>query len=251
MKNTIHFYKHEYSPSHWAIDFTRAGTSIAVITVRDKFHFSVILNPTDCQGYRSIIRYLNEDNDSISSAFNRSYTLSEQRAINDVTAIMTKVYEKIGVIAQFSQLGNNSHQFDSRSRITRVGSDMEPSLLHLHMWGRGDPDMEYIQGVPLRGPKPGLMFDLTSKRKHDPSELRKCLVTFKKLLAEYVKSPEFIEEFGDSIKVSFEAPKMKAKQDNEKKVTGPEFFSSDMKPDMSASAPFSSTPVEYVTPAHK
>ncbi|KTD11831.1 hypothetical protein Lgra_1289 [Legionella gratiana] len=226
MKNKIEFHKHEYSPSHWSIDFTRAGTSVATFNVRNKYHFSVILNPTDCQGYRSIIRYLNEDSSSLSSAFNRTYTLSEQRALNDVTAIMTKVYEKLGVIAQFSQLGNNSHHFDPNTRVVHVGDDEEPSLLHLHMWGRGDPEMEYIPGVPLRGPKPGLMFDLRAKKEPNKEELQKCLDTFKSLLDDYIKSPEFLDEFGNSVKISFDNPNVKSVQVKESVTSGPGFFSS-------------------------
>ncbi|QEY52710.1 hypothetical protein [Legionella longbeachae] len=229
MKSKIDFHMHEYPASHWSIDFAKAGTSIATITVRNKYHFSVILNPTDCQGYRSIIRYINEDKSSISSAFNRIYTLSEQRALNDVAAIMTKIYEKLGVIAQFSQLGNNSHHFNSQSRVIHVGDDEEPSLLHLHMWGRGDPEVEYIPGVPLRGPKPGLMFDLRTKVTPDKSELDTCITTFKNLLGDYIKSSEFIDEFENSIMVSFEETNVKGAQVREKRSDAG-FFSSTISP---------------------
>ncbi|HBD7141545.1 TPA: Dot/Icm T4SS effector Ceg15 [Legionella pneumophila] len=212
MRGKREFLKHEYSPGHWSIDYTRAGTSIAVITVRNKYHYSVILNPTDCRGYRIIIRYLNEGDSSLSSAFNRPYTVSEQRGLNDVASLMTQVYEKLGLIVQFSQLGNNSQSFDKETGVTLIGSEEEPSMLHLHMWGRGDPDMEYIAGVPLRGPEPGLMFDLIAKNKTHPinqhaikwneEELKACLAMFKLKLAEYVNSPEFTEEFGDTLKVT-------------------------------------------------
>lgn len=164
----------------------------------------------------------------------------EQRALNDVASVMTKVYEKIGVIPQFSQLGNNSHHFNPESRVTHVGDDEEPSLLHLHMWGRGDPEMEYIPGVPLRGLEPGLMFDLRTKKAPNKEELQKCLTTFKNLLAEYIKSAEFIEEFGNSIKVSFEDPKVKAAQDKEKITASYGFFSSTSPSNSSPANPESS-----------
>lgn len=212
MRGKKEFLKHEYSPGHWSIDYTRAGTSIADITVRNKYHYSVILNPTDCRGYRIIIRYLNEGDSSLSSAFNRPYTVSEQRGLNDVASLMTQVYEKLGLIVQFSQLGNNSQSFDKETGVTLVGSEEEPSMLHLHMWGRGDPDMEYIPGVPLKGPEPGLMFDLIAKNKTHPinqhaikwneEELKASLAVFKLKLTEYVNSPEFTEEFGDTLKVT-------------------------------------------------
>lgn len=212
MRGKKEYFKHKYSPSHWSIDFTRAGTSIAIITVRDKYHYSVILNPTDCRGYRIIIRYLNEGDSSLSSAFNRPYTVSEQRGLNDVATLMTQIYEKLGLIVQFSQLGNNSHTFTEETGAILIGNEEEPSMLHLHMWGRGDPEMEYIPGVPLRGPIPGLMFDLIAKNKTHPinqyavkwdeKELKASLAVFQLTLAEYAKSPEFMEEFGDILKVT-------------------------------------------------
>ncbi|KTD23825.1 Uncharacterised protein [Legionella lansingensis] len=212
MKERKEYFKHEYPPSHWSIDFTRAGTSIAVITVRDKYHYSVILNPTDCRGYRTIIRYLNEGNSALSSALNRPYTVSEQRGLNDVATVMTQVYEKLGLIVQFSQLGNNSHTFDKTTGVTLHGNEEEPSMLHLHMWGRGDPKEEYIPGVPLRGPEPGLMFDLIAKTQTHPinqhaikwgeEELKASLIMFKLKLAEYVNSSAFTDEFGDTLKVT-------------------------------------------------
>lgn len=209
--NSIKFFKYDYPKDHWAIDYTRAGTSIAHVKVKGKYNYSVILNPTDCRGYRTIIRYLNNNNSDISSALNRPYTVAEERGLNAVTAMMEQVYKNMGLIPQFAQLGNNSQYFDERTREIIIGNEEEPGMLHLHLWGRGDPEHEFIPGVPLRGPIPGLMFDLIAKSKTvptnqyaikwDPKELEIALIAFKEELAAYIESEEFKEEFSDSIEI--------------------------------------------------
>lgn len=218
---TISYLDYAYPKDHWSIDYTKAGTSIATVTIRGKYHYSIILNPTDCRGYRSIIRFLNDNESDIQAAFNRPYSIAEQRGLNDLTTIMAQIYIKLGLIPQFSQLGNNSHSYKESSGTIQVGNEDEPSMLHLHMWGRGDPEQEYIEGVPLRGPQPGLMFDLIAKSqtiqinqyaiKWDFNELQKSLDVFKNLLADYIKSSEFKEEFGDIVEVKIhhvkESPK--------------------------------------------
>ncbi|KTD01358.1 hypothetical protein [Fluoribacter gormanii] len=215
--NSIKFFKYNYPKDHWAIDYTKAGTSIAHVKLKGKYNYSIILNPTDCRGYRTIIRYLNDSNSDIPSALNRPYTVAEERGLNEVTAMMERVYEKMGLIPQFAQLGNNSHSFDEKTRETIIGNEEEPGMLHLHLWGRGDPEHEFIAGVPLRGPKPGLMFDLIAKSKTeptnqfaikwDPKELEIALAAFKDMLSLYLESDEFKEEFSDSLEVSIDMTK--------------------------------------------
>ncbi|WP_058518369.1 hypothetical protein [Legionella parisiensis] len=212
--NSIKFFKYDYLKEHWALDYTRAGTSIAHVKVKGKYNYSVILNPTDCRGYRTIIRYLNNGYSDISSALNRPYTVAEERGLNAVAAMMEQVYKNMGLIPQFAQLGNNSHYFDEKTREITIGNEEEPGMLHLHLWGRGDPEHEYIPHVPLRGPKPGLMFDLIAKSKTeptnqyairwDPKELEIALTAFKEELTAYIESEEFKEEFSDSIEVSID-----------------------------------------------
>nr|WP_238584481.1 hypothetical protein [Legionella gratiana] len=212
--NSIKFFKYQYPKEHWAIDYTKAGTSIAHVNVNAKYNYSIILNPTDCRGYRIIIRYLNDTQSDIASALNRPYTVAEERGLNEVTAMMERVYEHMGLIPQFSQLGNNSQHFDEITRETIIGNEEEPGMLHLHLWGRGDPKHEFIPGVPLRGPEPGLMFDLIAKSKStptnqfaikwDPKELEIALSAIKNELSSYINSEEFIQEFSDSLEVSID-----------------------------------------------
>ena len=211
---SIKFFKYEYPKEHWSIDYTKAGTSIAHVRVKDKYNYSIILNPTDCRGYRIIVRYLNDTHSDIASALNRRYTVAEERGLNEVTAMMERVYERLGLIPQFSQLGNNSHSFDEKTREITIGNEEEPGMLHLHLWGRGDPNHEFIPGVPLRGPVPGLMFDLIAKSKTEPTnqfaikwepqELEIALSVLKEELGAYIDSEEFREEFSDSLDVSID-----------------------------------------------
>ena len=56
--------------------------------------------------------------------------------------------------------------------------------------GRGDPEHDYIQGVPLLGPVPGESFDLVrgkEKWKSD-ADLKKVVKSFKNLLNDHIES---------------------------------------------------------------
>ncbi len=74
--------------------------------------------------------------------------------------MVAHAYEKLGLIAQIEVLGNNAHAFDAQSCATLVGSAQEPSMLHGHVLGRGNPSHDYIRGVSLKGPRPGEIFKL-------------------------------------------------------------------------------------------
>lgn len=63
-------------------------------------------------------------------------------------------------------LGNNSHQFNDKNLV--LGNDKEPSFPHLHFFGRGNLEHEYISGCKLRGPIPGN--DVNLRDKYHPSE---------------------------------------------------------------------------------
>ena len=41
-------------------------------------------------------------------------------------------------------------------------------MLHRHIFGRGNPKEEYIQGVKLDGPEPGEIFDMRAKTLNVP-----------------------------------------------------------------------------------
>ncbi|KTD61717.1 hypothetical protein [Legionella spiritensis] len=216
MKSKIEYVNHQYTDEHWAIAYRRAGTSIANVAYRsrsgDLYHYSIILNPGDCRGYRTIIRYLNKEGESLASALNRPYTAVEEKGLNEVASMMMQIYKKQDLIPQTSLLGNNAHTFDKTTGITMIGTEEEPGMLHLHMFGRGNPNHEYIPGVRLRGPEAGLMFDLIAKSEASPYnqhavkwnavELVTALDTFQGMLSDYVNSSEFNNDFGDTLQVT-------------------------------------------------
>jgi hypothetical protein len=218
LRNITHKYiEHKYPENHWALDSTKEGTCVAFIKVHDKYNYSVKLNPTDRRGYRALVTYVGLDGSDIQSTFNRQYTLGEQKGLSDVTTLMVEVYKKMGLpIVQTAQAGNNSHSLDEALGITQIGSAKEPSMLHTHVWGRGNPKHEYILGVPLDGPKPGEMFDMMAKTPivpgnekkipWEPKQLENGLEIFKKKLYDYANASEFQHEFGKSLKVNIWQP---------------------------------------------
>ena len=83
-----------------------------------------------------------------------------------------------------------SFWWNLRNRYTTIGTKNEPNFLHGHVVGRGDPEHDYIQGVPLLGPVPGESFDLVrgkEKWKSD-ADLKKVVKSFKNLLNDHIES---------------------------------------------------------------
>ena len=207
----------QYSDQHWAVDYTKAGTCIAVITYKEKQKYSVLIHPNDRRGYRTLVTFIGYDNTPVQSAFNRPYTVAEQRGLTDVETLMFEIYKSLGLsIVQSAELGNNAHSYDAEAKEITIGEKDEPSMLHLHIWGRGNPKQEYISGVPLEGPAPGEMMDLVAKHSSNPSthkfvaweekQLETSLQTFKKSLLIYTSSTEFQEEFGSTLKIAIHQP---------------------------------------------
>lgn len=95
----------------------------------------------------------------MSSTFNRDYTVEEKFALNTALCILSTAYENFGLIAQTEIAGNNSQSLTELGEIV-LGNKREPSLLHGHIIGRGNPDHAYIGNVPLRGPAAGAMFNM-------------------------------------------------------------------------------------------
>lgn len=202
------FIEYKYDESHWAVDNLSSGTCLAFVKFRNKYNYVMKLNPSDCRGYRSLMCFIGDDTTDIQHAFNREYTVAEQRGLSDVTIIMTEVYKKLGLaIVQTIQAGNNAHSL-LPSGVVQIGSEAEPNLLHTHMWARGNPEQEYILGIPLRGPNPGNVFEMKAKNPNVPSlvpsdkirwkpkELEQALLVMKSILHDYCCSSEFQEEFG-------------------------------------------------------
>lgn len=211
--NTHNYIEHQYPKDHWALDSTKEGTCVAFVQFKDKYNYAIKLNPTDRRGYRMLVTYIGDDQTNIQSTFNRQYTSAEQRGLSEVTSLMVEVYKKMGLpIVQTAQAGNNSHSMDEISGITQIGSVKEPSMLHTHIWGRGNPKHEYILMVPLDGPKPGEIFDMMAKSPNVPGnekkipwdtyQLKNGLQVFKSNLQDYVNSSEFSQEYGHSLRVN-------------------------------------------------
>lgn len=207
----------KYDKDHWSLDNTKEGTCIAFVKFRDKYNYAIKLNPTDRRGYRALVSYIGDDKVDIQTTFNRQYTVAEQRGLSDVTTFMIEIYKKLGLpIVQTAQAGNNSHSLMAESGITQIGSEKEPSMLHTHIWGRGNPEQEFILGIPLDGPKPGEMFDMMAKTpsvpgnqkkiKWEPKQLETGLQVLKKALHDYSHSDEFQQEFAGTLTVNIYKP---------------------------------------------
>ena len=148
-------------------------------------------NPTDARGYRSILKLVpSHDQKDMHSVYNRPYAYYEVAGLYSVVPIIIEAYKKLGVYAQVADLGNNAHLFVSEEERKNffkdkatggyfkgplpegaeaepaklpvgtmiIGSKTEPGALHVHFIGRGDPNHDYVRGVPLNGPNPGKVF---------------------------------------------------------------------------------------------
>lgn len=192
---------HQYSDNHWSRRPCQDGSCIASIKYHDQYNYIIQLNPTDRRGYRIIIRYLGKNKIGIESSFNRSYSIAEQRGLLEISILMTKIYQQIGLpIVQIADAGNNTQSIDPDNIKIQLGNDQEPSVLHLHMWGRGVQKKEYIEKVKLLGPKLGESFDMSNgKISWDYPKLQLAVNAFKSALIEYSKHDEFNAEFGSLI----------------------------------------------------
>ncbi len=211
-RQTHQFIECKYDKDHWSLDNTKEGTCLTFIKFKNKYNYAIKLNPTDKRGYRALITFIGEDNTDIQTAFNRPYTAAEQLGLSNATSFMIEIYKKLGLpIVQTAQAGNNSQSLMD-SGITQIGNEKEPSMLHTHIWGRGNPNHDFISGVPLDGPKPGEMFDMMAKTpsimgnekkiKWGAKQLELALQTFKTILKDYTQSIEYKEIFGDILEIN-------------------------------------------------
>jgi hypothetical protein len=161
------YYKGEYSSDHWATQPYKLNDPkvIALAYFKDS-EYAIYMNPTDKRGYRCIARFIKNDN--MESTINRDYTSQERIGLGLIVQLIAEVYNQIVPISQTAVAGNNSHKFDSETGITYLGKAEEPSFLHGHIFGRGNPEGQYIEDVKLDGPAPGLNFDMMART---PSEL--------------------------------------------------------------------------------
>lgn len=147
----------DYDTHHWSMNVDKQF--VIRYEREDIYRFVIMCNPTDCRGYRLIIKYIgNDDDTNIQNTFNRKYTHKERTTLLTITSRMCTVLEMFDLITQIEVAGNNSHYF--KDGITYVGTEQEPSMLHSHIICRGNPNHNYIGNVKLQGPEPGQLFNM-------------------------------------------------------------------------------------------
>lgn len=184
MSKLIAFHPTDSIPEdHWAIK-CQHGFKVAVINVNG-FDILVKINPTDRRGYRLIVQLHNED---MKSTFNRQWTGAEMTSVFEMGALLSGFYYDIGLVPQIVYAGNNSMEQEGDSVL--IGRK-EPAMCHIHVFGRGIPDKEYINGIKLQCPKIGEEFNL--KGNGDEKENMKKLpwsddqlIAFKTMLLNYI-----------------------------------------------------------------
>lgn len=156
------YYEGNYPQDHWAIQpYELNDPKVIALAYYKDAEYAVYMNPTDKRGYRCIARFVK--NDDMKSSINRDYSSTERIGLGLIVQLMADVYSRITPISQTAVAGNNSHKFDPQTGFTYLGKAEEPSFLHGHIFGRGNPEGRYIDHVKLDGPVPGLNFDMMAK----------------------------------------------------------------------------------------
>jgi broad specificity phosphatase PhoE len=151
------FLKHQYPEEHLAQHTPVDGDKNFIATLKIfGVKIAIRLNETDARGYRALVELVDDD---MSSTFNREYSDAEKSALSLALALMSSVYEDLGMAANTEIAGNNTQSL-TKSGILQIGNEKEPSLLHGHLIGRGNPKTCYINEVPLRGPVAGKLFNM-------------------------------------------------------------------------------------------
>ena len=161
-----------YPAHHWVLrPLTFAEPSMIALAFFQQSTYAIHLNPSDKRGYRSIVRLV--DNSRMRSTINRPYTSSERIGLALTMAMATEAYSHVVPIAQNAVAGNNAHSFDMETGLTGLGNAEEPIFLHGHVYGRGNPNGNYIDDVLLDGPAPGLVFDMRAQSSDELGNDRK------------------------------------------------------------------------------
>lgn len=167
-----------YDKNHWSLKVDEEYV-IRYVT-ENNYNFVIMCNPTDCRGYRILVKYLDTN-------FNRKYTNEERKALLNVTSNVCTILERFDLITQIEVAGNNSHYF--KDGITYVGTEKEPCMLHSHIICRGNPNHNYIGNVSLRGPEPGHLFNMREgKIPWSPQDLVQITVTLDNIYESMFKS---------------------------------------------------------------
>lgn len=154
------YYTKSYKSTHWALHIPTIADKNFIATLKiNRVRIGLKLNQSDARGYRGIACLVAEDEAQLPSTFNRDYSIEEKLALTTALGIFASAYEKYGIIAQISIAGNNSQSVNPDGSV-QIGNEKEPSLLHGHVIGRGNPEMAYIGNVTLKGPKAGFEMNL-------------------------------------------------------------------------------------------
>ncbi|KTD61109.1 hypothetical protein [Legionella spiritensis] len=161
------YYQGNYLPGHWALQpYVTSDPKVVALACFKRLEYAIYLNPTDERGYRSIVTLIN--NKDMRTVMNRDYSSLERIGLGILVQMMAQTYSRITPVSQTAMMGNNCHGYDSDTGTTYLGTAREPCLLHAHIMGRGNPNVAYVAGVVLNGPKPGVAFLFKSKDPNVP-----------------------------------------------------------------------------------
>lgn len=165
------YFTGKYPSDHWAVQpYELKDPKVIALAYYKDAEYAIYMNPTDKRGYRCITRFIK--NEDMNSTINRDYTSKERIGLGLAVQLVAEVYSRIVPISQTAVAGNNSHKFDSHTGTTYLGKIEEPSFLHGHIFGRGNPEGCYIDDVKLDGPIPGLNFDMMAKTSEPGNEAK-------------------------------------------------------------------------------
>jgi hypothetical protein len=170
-----------YPKNHWFVkqhdmDFTDPHlVCFAHYVVNLKMYtYRVMINPTDARGYRMIVALHRTPNgDDVQYYANRKYSEQEEVGLSIVSTVVKRCFSSRVLVSHLCILGNRSHTFDPKTRTTTIGNEKEPGCLHAHIVWRGNPECEYITGVPLGGPEPGEVFGFMGTNTNVPGNENK------------------------------------------------------------------------------
>jgi hypothetical protein len=183
------------APNHWAIELDK---KFGIAIVCDKgFKLWIKINSTDRRGYRLIVQYVGKD---AKETLNRRWTVEEMTLLNRVASILCQFYYDLNLIPQVYFAGDNAMQAVEDNVI--IGQN-EPSMLHVHILGRGLPEVEYIQGIPLDAVPVGEEFNL--KGEGDQAKgLKKLKWSDEQLFMMKSKLVEFLSKSFSKEDISFQ-----------------------------------------------
>lgn len=177
----------EIPENHWSIQLD-PKFGVGTVTLKNGMSFWIKINPTDKRGYRLIIQFVNEKD--MKSTLNRQWTIEETSSLFQVASTFTKLYYDLNLIPQIYYAGNNSMELE-KGKSVLIGKK-EPSMLHVHLLGRGNPDFEYLPGQKLKATFVGEEFnlkgtgDVAKNEKKVPWEESERII-FKSLLTEFIE----------------------------------------------------------------